>query len=204
MALSFSNVETILRSRLTEASAATWEDSELQDYLYLAEIKVLQLLPTDLLWDIVEVQESTEADVSHGYVALPSSPSMLKLVNIEQGNSDGPTRVRSRVIEPGRKSEYAESTEQPVCWFEDGKLYFFPDIAGEFTQVIKFRYVPMPTEGSILVTDRLVEYVVSWAYAMAIERESTQLAAVEKNEFYQNIAMLQEQSYNINNLSGSR
>lgn len=203
MALSFADVQAILRSRLSEATASAWTDAELQDYLYLAELKVINSLPSDALWDIQETEDESEADIADGYVAFPAGATIEKLVNL-QLRATGGDKVRLRIVEPARVSEYAATVENPVAWFQNGKLYFYPDIDSGVIQIVTFNFVPLPKEGAKLVPDRLIEYVVSWAYAMAIERESTQLSAVEKNEFYQNMRMLQEQYYNVNKLSGSR
>jgi len=204
MALTFADTQTILRSRLSEPTADAWTNAELEDYTYLAELKVLSLLPADAFWDIQEVEEETEADKTHGYVALPGTAPMQQIVNIELTPSNATNYKRVRVIEPGRDSEYAASETNPVGWFEDGKFYFTPDIDADVTQTVKFRYVPTATEGAKIVPDRHIDLVISWAYALAIERESAQLAIAEKNEFYQTIAMVQQQTYGINHLNRGR
>jgi hypothetical protein len=204
MALTFADTQTILRSRLSEPTADAWTDAELQDYTYLAELKVLSLLPADAFWDIQEVEEETEGDKAHGYVALPGTAPMQQIVNIEVTPSNATNYKRVQVIEPGRTSEYASGENNIVGWFEDGKFYFTPDIDADVTQTVKFRYVPTATEGAKIVPDRYTELVVSWAYALAIERESAQLASVEKNEFFQTIAMVQQQTYGINKLNRGR
>lgn len=203
MALTFTDVRTILRSRLSEASASAWTDAELQDYLYLAELKVLLLLPSDAFWEIQEIEETVETG-TNGYVALPSTVGMQQLVNASISITGSGNLSRLRVIEPGRTSEYAASSTDPVAWFEDGKFYFSPRLSELLTHTIRFRYTPMATEGAIIVPDRLIEYVISWAYALAIERESAQLAAVEKNEFYQNIKAISDATYGLNKLNRGR
>ena len=207
MALSFANVLAILRSRLSETSASAWTDAELQDYLYLAELKVLGLLPSDAFWDIQEVEEENEASPSDLYAPLPGTATIDQLVNIEikaqSGTATETTYRRLRIIEPGRWSEYAATIENPTGWFEDGSFYFYPGI-NENAHTLKYRFVPIATEGSIIVPDRYIEYVVSWAFALAIAREDVQQAAVEKNEFMQSVAMINSQMFGTNKLNRSR
>lgn len=205
MALEFADIKTILRSRLDESSASMWTDAELQSYIFLAEQEVLQLLPPDAFFDIQEVEEETEGAITDGYVALPGTVTIQQLVNMEiRPSDDDDPVVRLRVIEPGRTSEYDATTDNPVCWFEDGKLYFYPDIDSAVTQTVKFRYVPAPVEGSYIAGDRHASLVVSFAYALAIEREGVSYASAEKGLFYQRIAMLNNAQYGINKLNRGR
>lgn len=207
MALSFANVKTILRSRLSETTASAWTDDELQDYLYLAEQEVLQLLPSDAFWDIQEVEEENEASPSDLYAPLPGTAIMQQLVNVDikaqSGTVPETTYRRMRVIEPRRWSEYGATIENPTCWFEDGKMYFYPGI-NEKAHTLKYRYVPAPTEGAVIVPDRYISMVVSFAYSLAIARESVSEAYAEKNEFYQRVSMINQQMYGINHLNRSR
>ena len=201
MALSFANVKTILRSRLSEAAASAWTDDELQDYLYLAEQEVLQLLPSDAFWDIQEVETTVETP-TNGYVALPTTALMQQITSVGIAVAGDP--IRLRIIEPSRASEYAATTTDPVGWFQDGNFYFSPRLNPSLAHGVTFRFVPGPTEGAIIVPDRYISLVVSYAYALAIAREDNQEARAEKNEFYQRIGMINEKMYNANNLSGSR
>ncbi len=202
MALSFANIQTILRSRLSETSASAWTDAELQDYTYLAEHEIMQLMPADAFFDIQEVETVVEGGVGQGYVSLPSTALIQQLVNITI--SAGVLEGRVRIIEPDRTSEYAASTTDPVGWFEDGKLYFSPPLSGIVVHNVKFRFTPAPTEGAILLPDRFASLIVSYAYALAIDREDRGLADREKNEFYQRVAMLTEKNFGINMLGRSR
>ena len=204
MALSFADTLALLRSRLSEATASAWTDAELTDYLYLAEHEVLQLLPSDAFFDIQEVEAVTEADKTYGYVALPSTAVIEQIVNLELASSAALSYVRLQIIPPGRTSEYAAADGNHVCWFEDGKLYFTPDVDSDFTQVVKFRFVPQPTEGAKIVPDRYSGMAVSYAFALAIAREDVQQAAVEKNEFYQRVAMVNQKMNGVNHLNRGR
>lgn len=202
MALSFANIQTILRSRLSETSASAWTDAELQDYTYLAEHEIMQLMPADAFFDIQEAETEVDAFNTNGYVSLPGTALIQQLVNIEiKSASTGYTRLR--VIEPGRTSEYAATTTNPVGWFEDGKLYYTVLDSGE-SHTVNFRFLPAPTEGAILLPDRFASLIVSYAYALAIDREDRGLADREKNEFYQRVAMLTEKNFGINMLGRSR
>jgi len=204
MALAFADIKTILRSRLSETTASAWADSELQDYIYLAEHEILQLLPSDSFFDIQQVEEETESGVNDGFVALPATALIEQLVNLEiyPSNDQDPV-TRLRLVEPGLSTEHMASASAPVAWFEDGKLYFTPDVDPAVTQTVKFRFVPAPTEASILLPDRFASLIVSFAYALAIAREDVGQAAIEKNEFYQRIKMLETKDFGINKLGRS-
>jgi hypothetical protein len=185
MALTFADTLFLLRARLAETTASAWTDAELTDYLYLAEHEVLQLLPSDAFFDIQEVEEEVEASAGALVVTLPS------------------TALIDQIVEPGRASEYAATIVDPVGWFEDGKFYFSPGI-NENAHTVKFRFVPQPTEGAKIVPDRYSGLAVSYAFALGIAREDVQQAAVEKNEFYQRVAMINQKFYSINKLNRGR
>lgn len=207
MALAFADILFALRSRLTETTASTWLDTQLTDYLYLAEHEVLQLLPSDAFFDIQEVEEEVEASPADLFVSLPSTAVIEQIVNIQiKANTGTATEIiyrRLRVIEPGRASEYAATITDPCGWFEDGKFFFSPGI-NENAHTVKFRFVPQPTEGAKIVPDRYSSLVISYAFALAIAREDVQQAAVEKNEFYQRIAMINQKMNAVNHLTRGR
>jgi hypothetical protein len=205
MALAFADIQTILRTRLSEASASAWTDAELQDYTYLAEHEILQLLPSDAFFDIQEVEDEVEIGSTNS-VLLPSTALIQQLTNLIIYDSAHATTsiVRLRIIEPGRTSEYAASTTNPVCWFEDGKLFYSPDMAPDGDTTIKFRFTPAPTEGAIILPDRFASLIVSYAFALAIAREDVAQSATEKNEFYQRIMMLERKEFGMNKLNRGR
>jgi hypothetical protein len=207
MALTFADTLFLLRARLAETTASAWTDAELTDYLYLAEHEVLQLLPSDAFFDIQEVEEEVEASAGTLVVTLPSTALIDQIVNIQiKANAGAAPELiyrRLRVVEPGRASEYAATIVDPVGWFEDGKFYFSPGI-NENAHTVKFRFVPQPTEGAKIVPDRYSGLVVSYAFALGIAREDVQQAAVEKNEFYQRVAMINQKFYSINKLNRGR
>ena len=207
MALTFADTLFLLRARLAETTASAWTDAELTDYLYLAEHEVLQLLPSDAFFDIQEVEEEVEASAGTLVVTLPSTALIDQIVNIQikANTGEAPELIyrRLRVVEPGRASEYAATIVDPVGWFEDGKFYFSPGI-NENAHTVKFRFVPQPTEGAKIVPDRYSGLAVSYAFALGIAREDVQQAAVEKNEFYQRVAMINQKFYSINKLNRGR
>jgi len=203
MALSFANVLTILRSRLAEATASVWTDDELQDYIYLAEHELLQLLPSDAFFDIIDVETTTEASASNGYVPLPSTALIQQMIAVELADSPAGAFVRMRIIRPGLSSEYAATEVDPVSWFEDGSLYFEPNASAQI-QRVNFKFIPAPTEGAILLPDRFASLIVSFAFALAVGREDISQSATEKNEFYQRVQMLSAGTFGINSLNRGR
>ena len=203
MALTFTQVRVILRSRLDESSASMWTEAELQDHLFIAENEVLGLLPADALWDIQQVEAQVESSANDLYVTLPDTAAMLKPLRVDL-KYDTAAYKRTRIVPPNRASEYAASTTNPVVWFEDGKAYYSPQDDETKTNTLKFYYIQQPTEGSVLVPDRYISLVIDLAYAYAIAREDPALGLQEKQLFYQRMGLINEQYSGRFNLGPDR
>ena len=180
-----------------------WTQDELQDFLFIAENEVLGLLPADALWDIQQVEEQEEGTADDGYVALPDTAGMLRPLRVELKYYTG-SYLRARITPPGRDSEYAASTTNPVVWFEDGNAYYAPQDDDTKKNTIKFYYIQQPAEGSVLVPDRYISLVIDLAYAYAIAREDPSLGLQEKQLVYQRLGLITQQTDGVFGLSADR